>query len=339
MIKAIKSILPIIILTIIISGSQDSSAVVAQADISKNVILGGEPFGIRMFSDGVLVTEVEDTLFGTNIKSPAKKAGINKNDIIKSANGIRIYTNEDFSEILAEFVDTDIDLTVERNSELINISLKPIYDATGQARAGMWIKDSAAGIGTVTFYDTSYKTFGALGHGICESETGALIPLYSGEIVKANINSVTKSENGNVGSLNGYFEDITIGSAFENSNYGIFGYAENLPNAEYIETGTKSQVYVGNAQIYCTISGKSKEAYDIKIRKLSNNSENSGMIIEITDPELLEVTGGIVQGMSGSPIVQDGKLIGAVTHVLVNNVNCGYGIFIEDMLTHSCTQY
>lgn len=296
----------------------------------KTVQLGGEPFGIRMFSDGVLVIEVEDALYGSDTPSPAFKAGIKANDIIKSANGEALYSNEQFTDIIVNSNNTSLDLEIIRNGKIINISLIPEYDSKGIPRAGLWIKDSAAGIGTVTYYDTESQTFGALGHGICESKTGTLIPLSYGEIAKATINSVSKSENGNVGSLNGYFDGEAIGKAYNNTDNGIFGHLSCITQNESIEIADKEEVKIGDAQIYCTVNGNIKDCYDIKIKRLSDT-----MVIEITDPQLLEITGGIVQGMSGSPIVQNGKLIGAVTHVLVNNVKYGYGIYIEDMIAES----
>lgn len=322
------------IFSVIILSSPKSQQVIAETENVKTVQLGGEPFGIKMFSDGVLVIDVEKTLYGSELSSPASVAGIKANDIIKSANGETIYSNEQFTNMILNSEGKDITLTIDRDGENIKKTIYPVRDSQGNYRAGLWIKDSAAGIGTITYYDTETNTFGALGHGICESTTGKLIPLFFGEIAKAKISDVNRSENGTVGSLNGYFDGDVIGEAYSNSNCGIFGQLKTKTVSQTIEIADKDEINKGDAQIYCTVDGENKCSYDIKIRKINKKEENT-MVIEITDPDLLEITGGIVQGMSGSPIVQNGKLVGAVTHVLVNNVKYGYGICIEEMLKHS----
>lgn len=332
--KTITLTVILLLITLTFSHNTKIKPVIAEPQIVKIVQLGGEPFGIKMFSDGVMVVEVENKLYGSDITSPALTAGIKANDIIKTANGEIIYSNEQFNDIILNSQGNSLYITIDRNGEIINKVLEPEFDSQGNYRAGMWIKDSAAGIGTITYYDIENYTFGALGHGICESSTGKLIPLSFGEIAKATINDVLKSKNGNVGSLNGYFDGETIGDAYTNCEYGIFGNLKCETITKEIEIADKEEVKIGDAQIYCTVKGSTKNSYDIKIKKLYHNGENS-MLIEITDPNLLEITGGIVQGMSGSPIVQNGKLVGAVTHVLVNNVKCGYGIYIEDMLNNS----
>ena len=327
------AILSVFALAFIIAGS-DVHPVVAQTEAKRYVLLGGEAFGIRMFSEGVIVIKVEEKLSGSNEPSPAFKAGIKEKDIIKSADGEKIYTNEQLSSIFSQSSQKEINLCIERDSKIINLSLRPTVDSDNNVRAGMWIKDSAAGIGTVTYYDSENSAFAALGHGIYETESEVLIPLSYGEIVQTQITDTEKSQNGKVGSLSGYFTDETIGEAEKNTEFGIFGKTQKEIRSEYIEIGTESEVNTGEAQIYCTVDGYNKKAYDIKIKRI-NLSNDKDMIIEITDPELLEITGGIVQGMSGSPIVQNGKLVGAVTHVLVNDVSTGYGVFIENMMSYS----
>lgn len=329
--KTISYTLAILLLLATISYTPKAEQVLAPNNDSKYVMLGGETFGIRMFSEGVIVIEVEKNLHGSELPSPALLAGIRKNDVIKSVDGTLLTSNEHFTELIKNAEEKPLELIIDRNGELISSELIPRYDSQGNVRAGMWIKDSAAGIGTVTYYDSETLSFGALGHGICESQTGKLIPLSYGEIAEANIMDVTKSENGKVGSLNGYFEDEILGYAKTNTKCGIFGTFEKNTEGSVIETAVKEEVKTGKAEIVCTVSGNQKASYDIRIRRLSHSGE-SKMVIEITDPELLSITGGIVQGMSGSPIIQNGKLVGAITHVLVNNVKCGYGIYIEDMM-------
>ena len=329
-----RVLLFISVIVVVLSSSSytpHSQNVMAETEVNKTVYLGGEPFGIKMFSDGVLVINVERTLYGTDVPSPASISGIKANDIIKKVNGITMESNEHFTELVTKSNQKELVLTIERNGEIKEINVTPKYDLQGNLRLGIWIKDSAAGIGTITYYDAETSTFAALGHGICESQTGKLIPLSYGEIAKANINDIVKSKNGSVGALNGYFEGEIIGEAYKNCENGIFGNLYSDYHNDIVEIAEKHEVKNGNAEIYCTIDGSEKKKYEIKIRKNSYGNNNS-MLIEITDPELLEKTGGIVQGMSGSPIVQNGKLVGAVTHVLVNNVKCGYGIYIEDMI-------
>ncbi len=329
--KATSFIILTLIFTFVFSYTPSAKQVVADSYNTKTVQLGGEPFGIKMFSDGVLVIAVEDSIYGSDEPSPAVIAGIKENDIIKSVNGDIITTNEHFTEIIKNSGGKELNLNIDRNGKLLQLNMTPQYDLAGILRVGLWIKDSAAGIGTITYYDTENSTFGALGHGICESQTGKLMPLSYGEIAKASINNVTKSENGKVGSLNGYFEGAILGKAYANCEKGIFGNLICETYSDSIEIANKDEVKTGDAYIYCTVEGYKKECYEIKIKRLSYGN-NQSMVIEITDPDLLAVTGGIVQGMSGSPIVQNGKLVGAVTHVLVNNVTSGYGIYIEDMM-------
>ena len=330
--RKITSFISITLLfTFIISYPPPAKQAVAEVDNTKTVQLGGEPFGIKMFSDGVLVIGVEDTIYGSDTPSPAVIAGIKENDIIKSIDGDIITSNEHFTKLIRNSGGNELILNIDRNGKLLKLKITPEYDLTGIPRVGLWIKDSAAGIGTITYYDTENSNFGALGHGICESQTGKLIPLSYGEVAKASISDVVKSENGKVGSLNGYFEGDILGEAYLNSENGIFGSLSCQTYSETIEVADKNEVKIGDAYIYCTIDGNKKERYEIKIKRLSHGS-NQAMVIEITDPDLLSVTGGIVQGMSGSPIVQNGKLVGALTHVLVNIVTSGYGIYIEDMM-------
>lgn len=333
--KAFSTVCVMLLFSILLSNSAPVKQVVSKSVQNKTVKLGGEAFGIRMFSDGVMVIEVEEYLIGSELSSPAMNAGIRENDIIKSVNGETLYSNEQLVGCIEDYQNIPLSLSIERENEIFETELIPIRDSQGYYRAGMWVKDSAAGIGTVTFYDTDNNTVGALGHGICESSTGEIIPLSYGEIAKAKINNITKSESGKIGSLNGYFDGETVGSIQKNTDVGVFGKMITEAESQDIIIADKDEVKIGKAEIYCTLNDDTKQSYDIRIKRLSNRGNNS-MIIEITDPELLELTGGIVQGMSGSPIVQNGKLVGAVTHVLVNTPTKGYGIYIEDMLDETC---
>ena len=336
--RTFKLIITVISVVLFFAQINDVQPVIAGSTDGKYVALGGEPFGIRMFSKGVVVIDAEATLLGSDIPSPAKIADIRKNDVILTVNGTDVNSNEKLAEIINEFGGDILVFEIKRENNTIFKEIKPQCDSQGIYRIGLWVKDSAAGIGTITYYDAGNNTFGALGHGICEAETGVLMPINYGEIAKAEINSITKSKNGQVGSLNGHFLNENIGTANLNTEYGVFGTSQFTADLEFIETATKSEVRTGKAQIYCTVDDNNKEAYDIKIRRLNVNFEDI-MLIEITDKDLIDITGGIVQGMSGSPIVQDGKLVGAVSHVLVNNVKCGYGVYIENMLEENEVVY
>lgn len=227
-------------------------------------------------------------------------------------------------------------MTVERNGNEINKSVTPIKNTVGIYLIGAWIRDSCAGIGTITYYDKDNNYFAALGHGICDNDTSALMPLATGEVVEANISGITKSTSGNAGSLNGYFTDSKIGVLTKNTSIGIYGTInDNCRNNEKkVKIADKNEIKTGSAQVYTTISDDKIGCYDIEITRICNRSEdsNENFVIKITDNELIKNCGGIVQGMSGSPIVQNGKLVGAITHVFLNQPNEGYGIIAQNMV-------
>ena len=204
----------------------------------------------------------------------------------------------------------------------------------------MWVRDSSAGIGTVTFYDESTGLFGGLGHPVCDVDTGGILPLSSGDVVDVNITGVRKSTEGNAGELQGIFvSDKACGTLYTNNQYGVFGALKNCPSPySPIPMGLKQEIQLGEASILTTIDGDKPQEYSISIEKIDYRSDNSNknMVIKITDEKLLSLTGGIVQGMSGSPIIQNGKLIGAVTHVFVNEPTKGYAIFCENMYEYGC---
>lgn len=302
---------------------------------ARQVVLGGEPFGIKLYSKGIMVVEISDVETPQGKKSPAKEAGIQEKDIITQVDGTDLKSNEELSEIIGSSCGEGIQLTVVRSQETFLTTLYPVYDKDGNARAGMWIRDSAAGLGTITYYDTENSLFGSLGHGICDTDTQEIIPVEKGEILSATITDAEKSVKGEAGGLKGYFNSAIIGNALINCDLGVYGKCEICPSQDkpLLEAADKSEIHKGYAQIYCTIEGDTPEYYDIYIEAVNMGEEKTkNMVIKVTDSRLLEKTGGIVQGMSGSPIVQDGKLVGAVTHVFVNHPDKGYGIFIENML-------
>ncbi len=294
----------------------------------QEVILGGTPFGLKIFTNGVIVIEVNSD------DSPAQKAGIKVNDLIRKANNETITSNEELKNIIESSNGKGITLNIIRDSKEIVKTIEPIKDNNGIYIAGMWIRDSSAGIGTVTYFDPQTNEFGALGHGICDKDTNMLMPLRNGEIVSATITNCTKGSEGVIGGLNGYLDADKLGDITVNNGYGIYGTYEYTNNNRYIKVANNDEISLGEAIILSTIEGETPREYKVEITKL-NLSEKNGqnMTLKVTDEKLLEKTGGIVQGMSGSPVIQNGKLVGAVTHVFINSPQKGYGISISNMLS------
>lgn len=293
----------------------------------------GTPFGIKIYTEGVLVvgfTEVETDEGDIN---PAKEAGLAEGDFIVSLNGRNVYTNEDVAGIIENSEGELITAKISRNGNEMNISFYPAKAKNGgKYRAGIWVKDSSAGIGTMTFYSPRYNVVAGLGHGICDSDTGTLLSLSSGEFVTANIVSYTKGRSGKAGELSGVFSGKEIGSFDLNSISGVYGNVTcDISMDTLFEVALKQEVRNAKGYILTTIEGETPQYYSCNI-KVRNQDETQNLLVEITDERLLNTTGGIVQGMSGSPIIQNGKLIGAVTHVLVDDPTKGYGIFAETML-------
>ena len=233
----------------------------------------------------------------------------------------------------------EVIVSVKRNDKVEKVVLYPEYSLSEACyKAGMWVRDSSAGIGTITFYDPQTEMFGGLGHAVCDSDTGEILPLHSGEVVAVTINGLKKGQEGNPGELVGSFlSSMSIGNLNINNQSGVFGKLDSAPNlSSPIPMGYRQEIQEGKAQILTTIKGNSPKAYDIEIEhiNLKSNELSKNMIVRITDPELLEKTGGILQGMSGSPIVQNGKIVGAVTHVFVNDPTRGYGIFVDIMYSY-----
>lgn len=301
----------------------------------KSVTPCGTPFGVKLYTRGVMVISMEDIAINGKYLNPAKNAGIQVGDIILSANGIETDTNEQLSKTVINSKGKSIKLKVRRDNVIFTTSLSPVSCDNSQYRIGIWVRDSSAGIGTMTFYDNNTGCFAGLGHGICDDDAGTILPLLNGDIVKAEISGLTKGTAGSAGSLRGYFSDDTsIGTILTNSEKGVFGKAEKPPIDNYeIPIAWKQNVHTGEAKILTTIDGSTPKYYSAWIESVSRNDsqETKNMVIRITDEDLLNKAGGIVQGMSGSPIIQDERLVGAVTHVFVNDPTRGYAIFAENM--------
>ena len=303
------------------------------------VIPGGMVIGIYMETDGVLVLSTEEILDKNgNLCEPAKNL-VKSGDYIVKLNGEETDTKKELLNQVEKIDSEDVVLTVRRDDELIDVKLHCVEVSKDCYKLGIWIKDSMQGLGTVT-YITNDNQFGALGHGIHDADTNDLLEISSGATYHTKLIGITPSVKGEPGGLEGiivYQKQNRTGVISKNTDNGIYGTLNDtkalVQNIEPMEIGKKKDIKLGDATIRCTIENEVKE-YDIKIKNVDYYTAkvNKGIVIEVTDEELLEKTGGIVQGMSGSPIIQNGKIIGAVTHVLVNNPAKGYGIFIEDML-------
>ncbi|MBC8569239.1 SpoIVB peptidase [Oscillospiraceae bacterium NSJ-54] len=303
------------------------------------VVVCGTPFGIKMFTDGVLVIGASDVMCDGSAVNPAKNAGIKVGDVIVKMNGARVYTNEDVGKIVSGSAGESVSVTYKRNGQTLYTDLSPaLSDEDKGYKAGIWVRDSTAGIGTMTFYDPAAGVFGGLGHAICDVDTGKLMPLSSGDIVGVTITGVKKGEAGTPGELKGGFvESQHMGTLCANGETGVYGTIENAGpiQGKAMPVAFKQEIKEGKAKVITTLDGQTAQEYEVMIEKVNYNdgTPTKNMIVKITDPQLLSKAGGIVQGMSGSPLVQDGKLIGAVTHVFVNDPTKGYAIFAENMLS------
>jgi stage IV sporulation protein B len=308
------------------------------------VIPGGQSIGVKLFTDGVLVVGFADVETPSGKKqSPAALSGIELGDSIIEINGVRVNNNAHVSDIINKNGSGVLDIKLNRKGEFKEVKLKPMESKNkNEYKVGLWIRDFTAGVGTLTFYEPQSGKFGALGHPINDIDTGCLLTVRDGRIYNARIISVEQGVKGKPGELRGIFsDDDEAGILEKNTSCGIYGKATNLNkesnSSAYnkpISIARQNEIKEGPALILASIDGDEVKAYDIYIEKLTQQRKPKpkSMIIRITDEELLKKTGGIVQGMSGSPIIQDGKLVGAVTHVFVNRPDMGYGIYIEWML-------
>ncbi len=299
----------------------------------KAVIVSGAPIGIKLFTEGAVVVGLSEVNGEDGLCSPARQAGLRVGDVIIEANGHEVHGNEQFSAAVAE--GGEVTLKYERDGRMSETALTPARLRDGGYRAGVWVRDSAAGIGTLTFYLPSRRSFAGLGHAVCDVDTGQVLPLRSGEIVDVIVTGVAQGKAGKPGELTGTF---TVGPARGrleiNNDMGIYGAMDAAPDGIAAEIAPRQEVQTGPATILATVEGTQAREYAIYIEKvdLTDRNPTKNMVVRIDDGELLEKTGGIVQGMSGCPIMQNGRLVGAVTHVFVNDPTRGYGIFAENML-------
>lgn len=298
------------------------------------VVPSGKIFGLRLFTNGVIVVGINEIETENGKINAAQRAGLKKGDAIVSINGKKVKSSSEVSSILESMGGEPFEICFERNSKQYKTTYRLEFSKTDNKYvAGLWIRDSAAGIGTMTYYYKASKIYAGLGHGVYDSDTNGILPLYNGDIVHACINGCNKGTSGKAGELCGSFSSNTCGSLLINSDCGVYGILfDSNENADEMPVALKSEVKTGKAEIISTVDSSGPQHFEIEIEKIySDKSSNRNMIIKITDRKLIEKTGGIVQGMSGSPIVQNGMLVGAVTHVLVNDPLCGYAIFAQTM--------
>ena len=303
---------------------------------SPSVIPSGQCIGVKIYSNGLVTVGLTD--FETEngeIVSPAKEAGLKPGDIIKTLNGRKIENISDFLKTV-DTVKNECTLGIIRNESSIDINIRPQKCSDGHMRIGVWVRDSIAGIGTVTFLEKETQKYAALGHGISDTDTNVIIPVKNGEIFCASVLGISKGKKGAPGEIMGAINEKKImGSCNCNLQTGIYGNIQNIPDNEAeVEIAPRSDVKKGEASVICTLDDYGPKEYKLEIVSINRFKSHGtkSMIIKVTDPELLRKTGGIVQGMSGSPIIQNGRLIGAVTHVFVNDPEKGYAIFAETML-------
>ena len=273
-------------------------------------------------------------------KKPYENTGIEEGDRIIAVNNIKLASTQDLIDTVNKSNGSELKIKyVSLQNEEKIAGIIPVKNNKDEYKLGLWVRDAAAGVGTLTFYEPETGMFASLGHGVTDIDTGNLITIANGELVTSNIVAISKGEKGKPGELRGSIDGASkLGLVYKNTNFGIFGKIQNKNylniTEKEMEVLSRDEIKLGKAQIICEIENGNKKYYDIEIKKVytANNKDNKSMLIKVTDKELIEKTGGIIQGMSGSPIIQDGKFVGAVTHVLVNDPTTGYGVFADMML-------
>ena len=326
-----------------LNGSLKSTATVkiknTENKTTKSVLVAGSSVGIVMMTDGLVVTKVTEVKSNGTRFYPAADEGIRPGDILVEFNGVKIESAEHIAELTKSNASNKAQIKYKRGDETYMANITPILDSdSSEYKLGLLVKDSTSGIGTLTYVDPANNVYASLGHAITDAGTGLVMPVREGKIMNAVINKVVKGKQGTPGELQGSFSlRNPVGSVVSNNEFGIYGKLENtdiLSSMTLMPVGNRDSIRIGDAKILCTVDDSGPQYFDIKISKI--NSQNSraskGLTIEVTDERLLQITGGIVQGMSGSPIIQNGCIVGAVTHVMINNPKKGYGVFIDWML-------
>lgn len=305
----------------------------------QKVMVSGEVFGIKLYTDGVIVVGIQEVQTDSGKKNPSGSAGIEVGDIIVAIDGENVYTSDQVQSILGANNGGSFEVKIKRGERYRDYTVTPVYcEREGCYKAGMWVRDSTAGIGTITFYNKQSGIFAALGHQINDIDTKEIMPMLDGEAVKATVSKIEKSTRGTTGSLECDFTNQTLGKLLSNTDCGIYGaYAEISECAKEYPVAAIQEVKKGKATLISTVEKGQPKKYEIEITHIGFNENNreKNMIVKVTDKDLIDKTGGIVQGMSGSPIIQNGKLVGALTHVIVGNPQKGYAVFAQTMAEES----
>ena len=312
---------------------EDSAAAAAAQDTSRQVIPLGSAFGIKLFTDGVIVASLSDIYTEEGVCCPAAEAGILPGDYLLQADGQDIPDNGALARYIGSSQGEAISFQVRREDQVFSVEVTPVY-GEGSFKTGMWVRDSAAGIGTLTFYDPATGVFAGLGHGICDMDTNGVMALKSGEPAPITLSGIVKGQADSPGQLRGYFSsEESLGTLLANRETGVYGTLHQAPAGEAVETLTREEVATGPIQLLVSLDETGPQLYEAEIQEIINRDKTTkNLVVQVTDPRLLERTGGIVQGMSGAPILQNGKLAGAITHVFTEDPTLGYGIFISNML-------
>ena len=342
-----KKIIPIILIIICLGmyinliGIENSLyAETVSASTNRYVNPIGRTVGLKLYTNGVLVVGMSeiDGIDG-NKYIPYSDSGIKEGDMIKEINGKEISNTQELINIVNSSNGKEISIKYQRNEELIYTSITPIKGKDGTYMLGLWVRDAAAGIGTLTYYEEATKTFAALGHGITDVDTGGLLNISNGELVTSQIVSIVKGVKGRTGEIRGIIDGgKKIGTIESNTSIGVYGKVTNIDfinsiKQEEVEVAKRNEIKTGEATIICQLENDKVERYKIEIKKIYKNSnDNKSMLIEITDENLITKTGGIIPGMSGTPIIQNNKFIGAITNVLLNSPTEGYAIFADMMM-------
>ena len=299
------------------------------------VTVCGTPFGVKMFSEGALVVGFSDVNTAAGPENPAKVAGLRLGDRVIRIGSTATEDNDAVKQALEAAQGSAVEVVYVRSGEQRQTSLTSVWDASSaQWRAGMWVRDSSAGVGTMTFVDRQLGVFAGLGHGICDMDTNGVMALKSGEPAPITLSGIVKGQADSPGQLRGYFSsEESLGTLLANRETGVYGTLHQAPAREAVETLTREEVATGPVQLLVSLDETGPQLYEAEIQEIINRDKTTkNLVVQVTDPRLLERTGGIVQGMSGAPILQNGKLAGAITHVFTEDPTLGYGIFISNML-------
>lgn len=309
---------------------------------NKVVIPGGETIGLKLYTNGVLVVGMSEIEGMDDTKyKPYENSGIKEGDMIVKIDDKAITCTADLISEVNNSLGNSLEISYVREGNIYDTNIIPAKTDNDEYKLGLWVRDAAAGVGTISFYEPDTGMFAALGHGILDVDTEKIVDISTGEVVTSNIVSITKGQKGKPGEIRGSIEKgKVIGKVYSNTEFGIFGKLNSISIlktnnvSKELEVLPRTEVKTGKAKIICTIENNKQEEYEIEIEKIykNNNLDNKSMVIKVTDERLIEKTGGIIQGMSGSPIIQDGKFVGAITHVMVNDPTIGYGVFADMML-------